>query len=370
MKGSIRQRKPSSKWEYTFNAGKKADGSRNRVSKGGFNTKRECQDALTQAIADFQNSGIVIKETNYSVAQYMYFYLEDYIKVKCRYNTHRLYKDAIDRYIIPNIGHYYLKDISSEALQKLFDDVYEQTQSKSIIKNMQCVLSKSFRFALKKYKFIKHDNMQYVHIDYEFKTNVRNIATKEDAYVILNYFKERYTHSYYILLVLAYHTGMRRSELLALDFINTVDLDNRIIHVEKQARFIKGKLHLVDLKTKASKRDIIMSSELTTILKEHKEYLIDMDVKHKNVLVNEDLDIMNSECVGHVLRIIKNRIGLDVRLHDFRHLHGSLLCEVGCNYKAIQDRLGHSNLSTTMNIYVNPTDELKKNTAKMWEDVL
>ena len=109
------------KWEYTFDAGKTIgkDGvtKRNRVSKGGFKTKRECQEALAVALADFNKTGVIIKETNYSIAEFMYFYLDNYVSVKCRYNTHRLYKDSIDRYIIPRIGGQYLKAISSETLQ-------------------------------------------------------------------------------------------------------------------------------------------------------------------------------------------------------------------------------------------------------------
>lgn len=236
---------------------------------------------------------------------------------------------------------------------------------------MYCVLSKSFRFAVTKYKFLKHNNMKYVDVDYEFKKVKRDIPSKEMVYEALSLLSREYRHSYFIPVAIAYHTGMRRSEILALSFDkNVVDLDKQVIYVKKQARFIDGEIHLVDLKTEASEMEILISGELTRILKEHKKFLEKNDIKDNFVCRNHNLEVMNSECVSHILRLLKNKFGLKIRLDDLRHLHGSLLCEVGCNYKGIQQRLGHSNLSTTMNIYVKTIKELKKNTAKMWEDVL
>ena len=74
MKGSVRKR--GEKWEYYFDLGKDADGKRRRKSKCGFNTKSECEKALALAIAEFENTGRVAKESNLSVDQYMKYWYE------------------------------------------------------------------------------------------------------------------------------------------------------------------------------------------------------------------------------------------------------------------------------------------------------
>ena len=58
---------------------------------------------------------------------------------------------------------------------------------------------------------------------------------------------------------------------------------------------------------------------------------------------------------------IRKKLGVkDFRFHNLRHTHATILIENGANIKDVQERLGHSDISTTLNIYADVTKELRK----------
>lgn len=373
IKGSIRKR--GDVYEYSFEAGKMLDENgnfkRKRISKSGFKTKKLCEIEMTKAIADFERTGLTAKEKNMSLAEYLYFYLDDYVKVNCRPNTLDLYKKTIDNYIIPKLGHVLLYNITPRDIKKLLDDLYKDGYSESTIKTTKHVLSKSFRLSVYVYEFIKTDPTAYMKLEYQFKDNEKEPLSLDEAKNILFYMQQEYKHSYFLMIALAFHTGCRRSEILATRFDkDSVDLENRVIHVKHQAQFKNGAIKLVEPKTKSSKRDIAISSQLYEILIEHQEYLKSINVNHNFVCVNTHGDILNNNTARHALSIIKKITGKNIGYHDFRRCHATLLCSKNCNPKSLQLRLGHSKISTSFDLYVKNTEEIKNEAALIWESVL
>ncbi|MGN0133200.1 MAG: tyrosine-type recombinase/integrase, partial [Anaerotignum sp.] len=69
-------------------------------------------------------------------------------------------------------------------------------------------------------------------------------------------------------------------------------------------------------------------------------------------------------------KIIRQELGINFDYHSLRHTHATKLIEAGANVKAVQQRLGHKNIETTMNTYVHHTDAMAQETADLFEIVV
>ncbi|WP_260399497.1 site-specific integrase [Peribacillus simplex] len=135
---------------------------------------------------------------------------------------------------------------------------------------------------------------------------------------------------------------------------------------------------LLTPKTKKSIRTIMIDDGLIALFKAHKRE--QMELKMKQRLVYEDQDFIFAENIGHprvmkqvVLRLQRLMKHLDVDKHipphSFRHTHTSLLIESGAGVKEIQERLGHSDINTTMNIYAHMTKNIEEKTSHKFSEL-
>lgn len=367
MKGSVRKR--GNFYEYYFDIGKDANGKRRRKSKSGFNTKADAEKALTIAIADFENTGRVPKETNLSVDQYLYYWYEKHVMIKCKYKTQIEYKRIIDKDISPYIGHYYIKNLTPATIQEFIDMHYKRGISKKTLESIFSVLKYSLDMAVFPFEFLKENPARYIKLNYKFNKADVNRITQEDAITVLNYLKTNYYSTYFILYSLMYHTGLRRGECLGLIWDN-VDFENRVIKVKQQAIYVDGKMKITDTKTPSSVGDVLIGDTLLNELLAYKELWDSKKMNHNFVCVNTNDKQMNAANVMWVTRKIKADLNIIANPHSFRHLHGQILLDNKGNIKGIQKRLRHANVKTTLNTYLRSSDKINKNTIDLWENVL
>lgn len=367
MKGSIRKRGDS--WEYYFDVGKDENGKRRRKSKCGFSTKSECEKALAIAISEFENVGRITNETNMSIDQYLMFWYEKYVLIKCKYRTQVEYKRVITKDISPYLGHYYLKNLTPAAIQDFLDMHYKRGIAKRTLEMIFSVLKYSLDYAVFPYEFIKENPARYIKLKYKFKKADVNRISIEDATTVLNYLKENYRTTYYIPYLIMFHTGLRRAETLGLTWENVV-FENKLIKVTQQALFKNGENILVEPKTPSSVGDIWVGDTLLDDLRLHKEYLEQKRVNHMFVCVNTNDDQMTLNNFNWVVRKIRADLNIRANAHSFRHLHGQILLENKANIKGIQERLRHANTKVTLNTYLRSSDKIAKDTINIWENVL
>ena len=138
----------------------------------------------------------------------------------------------------------------------------------------------------------------------------------------------------YICFEVLYWTGMREGELLALSPAD-IDLDNKIISINRTYQRIGGKNVFTSPKTRKSKRKIPIPDFLCQELSDYiqSRYMPDAD---------ERLFPVTKSYLSHeMIRGCKNTDVKKIRIHDIRHSHASLLINQGCDALMLADRLGH-----------------------------
>lgn len=155
---------------------------------------------------------------------------------------------------------------------------------------------------------------------------------------------------YYPLFVTAIWTGAREGELFALKW-NNVDFDKQRINV----RQTYDPYGYREPKSKAGKRSIVMSPELAEALSQHRATLKENGKAvggDDNVFQNREGNPLVASTVTRQFHYTLERAGIRrLRFHDLRHTFGALLASMGAPPKFIQQQMGHSTLTTTLDIY-------------------
>jgi len=183
---------------------------------------------------------------------------------------------------------------------------------------------------------------------------------------------------YYALFCLALYTGMRRSELLALrwhdvDFLMCNIYINRSLHHLKNGTYV-----FTEPKTTKSRRSISLSPSAILILGEHKrnqEVLTEMIggklADDGLVFATLEGDPLRPNTITRAWTTLATHAGLKViRLHDARHTHASLMLKQGIHPKIVQERLGHSSISMTLDTYSHVAPGLQQKAAESFDRLL
>lgn len=373
MEGGVRKRGNS--WYYYFEAGK-VDGKRKKIERKGGDTKKEALEALRNALNEFNNKGTFKAESNMSMADYMDYWYENYVMLNCKYNTQTTYKTFIEVNIKPSIGIYKIKQLNYTILQEFLNKQYAHGYSKNTLSRIKNILSHSLEMAVTHYNLLKVNPATNITIPkFNNVAKEKIVLSMEDFNKIIERFPVG--SSFYIPLQIAFHTGMRAGEVCGLTW-DCVDLKNKTIRVEKILIF-KTKIgyEFSTPKTKNSIRIIDIGDTLVNILKYHKEW------QQKNrkdygqyytdnnfVCTKENGTFVTMTSLRYLSRIVNMDLQIKFNFHALRHTHATILLENGANIKDIQARLGHTRLSTTMDVYSHVTDKMRNNTVYILENIL
>lgn len=177
------------------------------------------------------------------------------------------------------------------------------------------------------------------------------------------------------LFYIAIYTGMRRSELLGLEW-EDIDFENNLIHIRRTSQYTtKNGIYTDTTKTEQSKRTLKVMPSLMNIIKEHKTEqakerlkLGDRWQNCNRLFTNLDGSPMALNTPYKRLQKLLEDNGLkQVTFHSLRHSNASLLIFQGTDIKTVSKRLGHSQTSTTMNIYTHQIKEADELAAEALE---
>lgn len=374
MQGSVRKR--GDKWYYSFELAN-VNGNRKRVERVGGRIKAEAEAALREAIREYDRAGDVIDNTSMSVSDYLDYWYKNYVQINLRYNTKQSYNNAINKHIKPVLGSMHLRKLKPAAIQELINQMHQAGYSRAALQNVLGVLTKSLSMAVYPYQYLHENPAHYAKIPRNAKkkkSNEPKPITAEEFSMLLKWYPRE--SAFHLPLMIGFHTGLRIAEVCGLTK-DCIDLEKKTLTVKRiQIYEVATGYHLDEPKTPCSIRTITISSHLVKAVKE--QYL---DQKRNalkygpyyeqndHVCTMENGRPMNLNGMKYYARVAKKKLEHDFSYHSLRHTHASMLVAAGASIKAIQVRLGHARIATTMDTYSHVTADLEKTTASLLEDL-
>ena len=287
--------------------------------------------------------------------------------------THELYDYICHKHLIPGFGNVPLCQLKPQRIQTLYADKLKQGLSPRTVQLQHVCLHKSLDNAVKVGLIPRNpcDQVDQPRVE----RHAMHTMTEDNVTQFLN---EARKGEYYTLFFLLLFTGMRRGEALSLRW-GDIDLTGAQLSINRNMQCIKGKISYKSPKTASSRRQIDLSPNTCTVLRLHKEFQEDTKKRLKGPKVtNDDLVFWHPngspylpDGITHAWMRLTARCGLSgIRLHDARHTHATLLLKAGVNVKVIQERLGHANFSTTMNLYAHVSPGMQKEAASRFDDIV
>ena len=375
--GHIRKR--GKKWYYSFELST-VDGKRKRVERVAGTTKKDAEKALHKALYEMDLNGVFRTSSEISFADFLDRWIKQY-SINLAYNTQKTYMKIIENHLKPSLGAYKLKYLQPEVLQDFINSKKINGYKKSTVSQIFAVLSIALAYAVQPLQYIKEDPTRYIKLpkfDIEIKEDIqRKMKTLTDTELIAiqNNFKNSI---FYIPIMIAYLSGVRVGECLALEWTR-IDFEANVLKIRETLLDTKSgeSRRNGPPKSKASVRDIPFGPTLRAILKEEKMNQVKNKLKYgkfyiksDQVCVKENGEPLSHNDIRYLSILCKKKLGITFNFHMLRHTHATMLLENGADMLDISKRLGHKNLATTTDIYAHVRKKMQDRTVSILEQIV
>ena len=308
--------------------------------------------------------GNYIKETSKTLEEWFSEWLEKYKKDTVKLGTYQAYKNGYQFFVSQRkIAKKKLKDIKTADIQDLYNDMKEEGYAHSTITFTSAMIGNCFKKA-KKIGLIRENPV----VNAELPRN----QEKKERYVLSPCEQDAFTELAYkstlgALILVTLMTGMRNGEARALRW-QDVDFENKKIHIQHTLiRLNNGKEVLDEPKTRTSKRTIPMmeQAEKLLILRYERAKHMGLNGAENYVFGYDDGSLVKGHEVGKEIAFIEEKLkeqGLckgHITCHTLRHTFATRAIEGNMKPQTLKTILGHSNLSTTMDLYAHVLEDEK-----------
>ena len=273
-------------------------------------------------------------------------------------STMAVYNLILETHLLPYFGD--MTRIGEDEVQKFVFNKLKSGLSQKSVKDMLMILKMIMKYGSRHYCFeYKGWDIKYPTEDTVVKLPV---LTLEHQKKLMAYLRENLSlRNLGVLICL--HTGLRIGEICALKW-GDLDLDAGVIHITKTLEriyVVEGEKRYSEVivntpKTRKSLREIPVTTELWKIIKEMKPEGQD----NHYVLTGREKPVEPRSYRNHYKRLLNNLGIPELKFHGLRHSFATRCIESQCDYKTVSVLLGHSDISTTLNLYVHPNMEQKK----------
>ncbi len=355
------------KWYYRYSITDPVTGKRKQKEVGGFRTRKEAEEAAKKILAEIQN-GTYVEPSKITVEEYLYDFVENTLKNEVAPNTYEQRKAYIKNHIAPRIGKIKLFDLSPVQIQKFYNELREKYGA-GHVQNIGNLLNKALNQAVR-WNIISRNPAALVKKPSTSRKNTKiKVWTVDEQKKFLEHVKSE-SMFYYVLFLLALTSGMRKGELLGLQW-SDVDIKQGIISVKRTAVWANKNLYLKDIpKTESSIRTIQLPDQTVKALKKwqlacpaNSLNLVFPSPKTNGILYPNSLDKAFQKAVRGA--------GVPyISFHGLRHTFATTLLANNVNPKIVQEMLGHATIKTTMDTYSHVLPNMQKEAAKQLSAVL
>ncbi len=335
-------------------------------------TARAELDRLLRAQAE----GREVTPPDMTVNEYLDLWFETVAENRYRYKTLESYKGIIAFDARTLIGHVKLSDLQPSHIQHIFSVMAARGASSNTRRRFYSVLSTAFDSAVA-WGSLETNPLSQVKIPRCEAKEMRAMSQDEVGRFLALTDKGRHAEYFRTAVV----TGMRPGELAGLRW-GDVDFEHCAISVQRslawKTRFVDGWI-LVPPKTERGRRQITLPKSLANALAELKKRQEDVRCKTGSsyryegfVFANKSGRPVHPRFITRVFKVALVRASLPrtIRLYDLRHTSATLLLKAGEHIKVVSERLGHSGLWITLQIYVHVLPGMQRDAAYRMENLL
>ncbi len=354
-----------------------------KLKKQTFNSKKEADNWLTETIVAVKK-GTYVEPVKTTLKDWLTDWLKSYGKQNLSPTTYTGYKIIIEKHLIPELGGIALSNLKPKHIRDYHQKALEggrKDKKKALGKGLSPttvsqhhrVLREALQHALE-LEMIYRNPADATKPPKKIKHEI-NFLPVEDANMIIDLFRDSYM---YMPVYLAVTLGARRAEILALRWPD-VDFKNGAVNIARGLYVTKEQgLFFKEPKNKTSRRSVAISPEVIKALKAHRkeQQKIKLEsepgVYQDNNLICclQDGSPLHPATVSKRFQEVVTKAGFNVTFHGLRHAHASYLLQQGVHPKVVSERLGHSNISMTMDLYSHIAPTLQKEAAGKLDELL
>jgi len=374
-------------------------------------TEKQNQKALEKFAFEFEEkvkSGKYLSGEKLTYQDYIKLWLKDYAEKQLQTTTIERCTSSLDNIILPELGHLKLSKILPLHLQTLYNKLLEngytvngkhKSYNANTIKRIHQIISSTLNTAVQ-WQLIDSNPCKRIKPP-KVTRNPADIKhfTLEEAQIFLSILNEEYTVAHYgrtkkdgsdsarhvethtiptqfkVFFNMALFGGLRLGELIALTW-DDIDFKNFSVSITKSTAKTKDGMITKEPKTKSSIRTITLSQNLIQMIKKYRAEQNTLRLslgsfwKGNNYLfIQSDGSQMHISTPYHVFKKIIDRHNKtapdneklpEITLHGLRHTSATLLIAQNVDVRTVSARLGHSDCSTTMNIYAHSLQALDR----------
>ena len=283
------------------------------------------------------------------------------------------YEGLIRRHIAPSLGHILLVELRTEDIQSFVTDKLESGAGAATINLCLGVLHCALGQA-QKWGMIDRNPADGIIKPRTRRKEMRTLSPEQARRLLAAAEESRHA----VLLQLAITTGLRQGEILALRW-SDIDFDSGCLMVQRQLQRVGGRgLVFSEPKTSAGRRKVALGPGMMAALDRQRSTVKAMSEAadgrwQENALVFPS-SIGTPQDPKNVLSAFKALLKQarlpDIRFHDLRHTAASLMLQQGIHAKVVQERLGHSKIAITLDIYSHVLPSLQDEAAAKMDAVL
>ena len=375
MKGHIRERSPG-RWAIVLDVRDPESGRRRRRWHSFRGTKREAQVECACLIAELQG-GAYLEPAKVTLGQFLDRWLE-HMSTQVSPRTHERYTELAKKNIAPLIGDAILTKLLPARISAAYSKALTAGRrdgsgglSPRTVHHMHRILRQALQQAVR-WQLIARNPAEAVRPPKVERATVRALDADETATVLEAMRPSRM----FIPVLLAALCGLRRGELAALRW-RAIDFANAQLAVVASTEQTRAGVREKEPKNRRA-RTVALPRLVLEELRRHRvrqaEELLKLGTRQTEVMhvvARPDGQPLQPRSLTHEWDRLLAKTGLPrVRFHDLRHSHASHMLAAGVHPKIVMERLGHSTISVTLDIYSHALPTMQVDAAERIDAVL
>ncbi len=376
MAGSIEKRGKNS-YRLTVSEGFDLNGNPMIHRKTVHGTKKDAEVELAKFVTEVQN-GLVIDGKSLKFSEFTEIWKRDYGSKELAPSTYKRYCRMLETRLLPYFGHFYINKIRPTDIMKFYDLLEKDTQlvrkkgnngsktkkplsGKTILEHHRLLRAMLHRAVY--WQLIVSNPAERVQSPRAKKPKRRSYDDEQTKILLENLEQLSIEDTKYkVAIILTIFTGVRLGELMGLEW-QDIDFKNGIISINRSSQYLSDMGVFTKVpKTESSIREIAIPEFIISLLEEYKLWYEEQKSIYSELWNNSDrLFVQADGKPMHPSTISKwfvryvGQIGLPViNFHGLRHTNASLLVAQNVDIAVISARLGHAQISTTLDFYVHP----------------